>query len=212
MKRNKKDDIVLLKFKLIYQKVFLNPKFVSAIKTHFNKNGGFAAFILGFVENQIGREKLLKHIDINLPEWIELFADLYDDLTIIDTYSNLGFNPIISLEEIKKSFSCFDKMIDKIWMYFNSEQLSININEFHTKQILKSSLGYLLYNSIDCRIKYDFLDILSDPLYDQKIVMITYNTKLFADAKRCIVNNCGKKINDLITLLLGASKDLNFDK
>ena len=206
-----KDEKFFKKFKTKYSTIFNHPLISEALKNHFDNNGSFIAFTLGLVENRIDNNKFLTHLKINKDEWAELFITLYKNQNIIDIYKKLEINPIVPLEQTISSFNCFDGFINQFIEFIKKHEINLNIHESKIKTILKSAYGYLFYNKIDCKLPYNINEIIVDPEYDTKNVVILNNTKLFATVKQQIVSSCGEKINDLIVLLLGLSNKLNFD-
>lgn len=212
MKANKKDDKLYKKFKRQYKLIFSNKDFIDCAKSSFDRKYGLVAFILSLLENQIGSEKLLLSLQKNKNEWLNLFASLYKDENINKAYEILSLNPIVDFDKIVGCFDCFDNAISIITNFIEYKNINIDIGFKYFKKILKSGFGFILYNAIDCKINYSFEQILTDNEYDAKILMILNNTKLFALVKDAIVESCGNKINNLITLLLGISNDLSYDK
>ncbi|MCQ2957060.1 MAG: hypothetical protein MJ233_04500 [Mycoplasmoidaceae bacterium] len=140
-----------------------------------------------------------------------MFCTLYKDEKIVELYRKLEINPIIPLEQTIESFTCFNSFINNFIDFLKKHELNLNINEASIKSILKNTFGYLLYNTVECKIPYSFEQMLLDPEYETKYLVILNNTKLFAKAKQEIVSNCKDKINELIVLLLGMNKKLNKD-
>ncbi|MCQ3908953.1 MAG: hypothetical protein MJ200_05555 [Mycoplasmoidaceae bacterium] len=131
--------------------------------------------------------------------------DLYRNQEMIELYKRLEINPIVPLEHTISSFDCFDKFITNFFSLLKQHENNLNVSEDIIKKLIKSTLGYLLYNCISCKIPYEFKDILVDPEYDTKYQIILNNTKLFATAKQYIIDVCRNNINDLIVLLLGSN-------
>lgn len=208
----KKDDILYSKFQKKYRAIFKDDKFIEFTRKHFNSNGGFAGFILAFLENQVGSKKALEHVTINAHDWIDIFYDLYTDENIIVEFNNLVLNPIIEYNMIVKSFDAFDPIISKFIRYFERENLDFKLPNEQIRRIIKTAFSYILYNCLDCKLPYQIGDLLTDVQYDQKVIIVLNNTRFFSDAKKAILDNCGKKINDLITMLLAVSKNLYYDK
>lgn len=207
-----KDEKLFKKFKTKYSIIFNDQLINDALKNHFDNNGSFIAFTLGLIENRIDNNKFLTHLKINKDEWVELFLTLYKNQTIIDIYKKLEINPIVPLEQTISSFSCFDDFINLFIEFIKKHEINLNIHESKIKTILKNTFGYLFYNKIECKLPYDINEIVVDPEYDTKNVVILNNTKLFAAAKQQITNCCGEKINDLIVLLLGMNQSHSCDK
>ncbi len=204
-----KDEKVFKKYKAKYSFI-LGDKYLSdLLKSHFDSEGAFVIFMIGLMNNQVNPKKIMSQLKINMDEWCELFCRLYKDQKIVNLYKKLEINPIIPLEQIIDSFDCFNPFINDFVEELKKHELNLNINERSIKDILKGVFGYLLYNSIDCKIAYSFEKILLDPDYETKYLIILNNTKLFARAKQNILANCKDKINDLIVLLLGMSKPLS---
>lgn len=207
-----KDEKLFKKFKTKYSIIFNDQLINDALKNHFDNNGSFIAFTLGLIENRIDNNKFLTHLKINKDEWVELFLTLYKNQTIIDIYKKLEINPIVPLEQTISSFGCFDDFINLFIEFIKKHEINLNIHESKIKTILKNTFGYLFYNKIECKLPYDINEIVVDPEYDTKNVVILNNTKLFAAAKQQITNCCGEKINDLIVLLLGMNQSHSCDK
>lgn len=206
-----KDEKLFKKYKARYSFIF-NDKYLSdLLKQHFDSNGCFIVFMIALLNNKVEPRRIMAQLKINKDEWSELFCHLYKDEVIKSLYKKLEINAIIPLAQIIQSFDCFNPFINQFIEALKSHELNLNISEASIKQILKSVFGYLLYNSIECKIPYNFEQILLDPDYETKYLMVVNNTKLFAQAKQNIVLHCGDKINDLIVLLLGMNKKLNKD-
>lgn len=201
-----KDEKIFKKFKHKY--IFIFNDLNKALQNHFDKKGGFVTFIIAFLECKFSSKHVYEQMKINKDEWVELFLGLYQNQEIQDIYKKLEINPIVPLEQTIASFDCFDKFITNFFTLLKQHENNLNVSEDTIRQLIKSVLGYLLYNSIDCKIAYEFKDILLDPDYDTKYQILLNNTKLFATAKQNIVNVCQNKINDLIVLLLGSNNSL----
>lgn len=204
-----KDEKVFKKYQTKYSFILTDKYLSDLLKLHFDSQGAFVIFMVGLMNNQVSPKKIMSQLKINIDEWSELFCRLYKDQKIIDLYKKLEINPIIPLEQIIDSFDYFNPFINDFVETLKKHELNLNISESGIKDILKSVFGYLLYNSIDCKIAYSLEKILLDPDYETKYLMILNNTKLFAKAKQNILANCKDKINDLIVLLLGMSKPLS---
>jgi len=207
-----KDEKIFNKFKQDFKFIFKDNNFIRFTQNHFNKNGSFAAFTLAFLQNKVGEKRVFDSARINSKEWVDLFESLYNDQTIKDALDKLILNPLIPLDKIQNTFKCFDNFIDKLFDYIKEQEWSLNISNKDAKELLVSAYGYILYNSIECKLDRQLDDIVVDPKYDQKYTMILNNTKLFSDVKNNIRNYCGEKINDLIVILLGGSNHLALDK
>lgn len=201
-----KDEKIFKIFTNKYSFIFNDSNLSQELKNHFDKKGSFICFIIAFLQCKFSKKHVYEQIKINKDEWVELFLSLYQDQEIQDIYKKLEINPIVPLEQTISSFDCFDKFITNFFTLLKQHENNLNVSEDIIRELIKSSLGYLLYNCIDCKIAYEFKDILLDPDYDTKYQMILNNTKLFATAKQCIVDVCQNKINDLIVLLLGSNK------
>ncbi|XQP54864.1 MAG: hypothetical protein ACOQNV_01855 [Mycoplasmoidaceae bacterium] len=201
-----KDEKIFKSFKNRYSFIFNDSNIVKALANHFDKRGSFISFVIAFLQCKFSEKHVYEQIKINKDEWIELFLSLYTNQEIIELFKKIEINPIVPLEQTVSSFNCFDPFITSLFTLLKQHENNLNVSEDIIRQLLKSALGYLLYNSIDCKIAYEFKDILIDPEYDTKYQIILNNTKLFATAKRYIVDICQDKINDLIVLLLGSNK------
>lgn len=206
MSSNKK---LLQKYKDKLSFIF-NDKFLSqSIKNHFDKNGTCILFVIALLQNKLGEKVINNHLYINKDEWIDLFSSLYRDENVIKVYKKLEINPIIPLNQIIDSFKCFNRYVDTLITFLKQHELNLNISENDLRCLFKNVFNYVTYNCIDCKLPYDLKDILHDPDYDTKYLMILNNTKLFAAAKQSIISCCKDKINDLIVLLLGTNKSLS---
>lgn len=203
---------VFLKLKSRYQFLLSDPDLVELLKQHYDKEGCAIIFIFGLLENRIDRNKLINHIQINKDEWLNLFYPLYKNERAIKLFKKLEVNPITPIEQTISAFYCFDDFINNFILFLKKHEINIGIDETELKRLLKYSLGYILYNQIDCKIPYSFDKILKDPDYDTKYIVVLNNTKLFALVKKGITDNCQSNINNLIMLVLGMSKALNDTK
>jgi len=207
-----KDEKIFNKYKQEFKFIFKDKNFIEFTQNHFNKNGSFAAFTLAFLQNRVGEKRIYDCARINKDEWVGLFENLYKDQTIFDAYNKLSLNPIIALDKIKITFKCFDNFIDKLFDYIKEQEWSLNISNKDAKELLVSAYGYILYNSIECKLGRQLEDIVVDKDYDNKYIIILNNTKLFSEIKNNIRECCSEKINDLIVVLLGGSNHLALDK
>lgn len=206
-----KDEKKFKKYKSKYSFIFNDKILSDLLKQHFDNKGCFIVFIIALLNNQIDSKRIMTQLKINKDEWSELFCTLYKDEKIVELYRKLEINPIIPLEQTIESFTCFNSFINNFIDFLKKHELNLNINEASIKSILKNTFGYLLYNTVECKIPYSFEQMLLDPEYETKYLVILNNTKLFAKAKQEIVSNCKDKINELIVLLLGMNKKLNKD-
>lgn len=204
-----KNEKIFKRLKKRYSFLFQSDILQQAIQNSFNKNGSLLAFAIGLLENRLDNKQVFNLISINKDEWIDLFSKLYQDTKINDIFQKLQINPVIPIDQITQTFTCFDKFIDELIMLLKQHQINLNISEIKLKSMIRNTFGYLLYNSIDWIIPYHLNEILIDNEYDAKYVVILNNTKLFAVVKQEIVSNCGEKINDLIAFLLGINKPLS---
>ena len=204
-----KDDKLFNKFKKRYSFVFHDSQMSKVLKTHFDKRGSFIVFTIAFIENVMGKKQIYDQIKINKDEWITLFLSLYNNEKLVELYKKLEINPIVPLEHTVASFNLFNPFIESLFELLKSHEINLNIHESDLRILFTNVFGYIFYNCIDCKLAYDFKDILTDPEYDTKYLVVLNNTKLFSKAKESIVQNCNEKINDLIVLLLGSNKSLN---
>lgn len=207
-----KNNKIFLKLKKRYQFIFNDTELRDLLKQHYDSDGCSIGFILGLLENQIEKGKVLDQLSINKDEWLELFRSLYKESTPAKLFKRLEVNPIIPLEQTINEFNCFDQFASDVVSFLKKHEINIGINELNLKQLIKNACGYILYNNIDCKIPYTFDEILVDPDYDTKYIIVLNNTKLFSLVKNGIVGNCKNKINDLIVLVLGMSKPLASQK
>lgn len=204
-----KTEKVFNKIRTRYDFLVQNPDLKDLLKNHYDKDGRSILFIIGLLENRIGRIKIFNHIQINRDEWVELFGMLYKEEKLVQFFNKLEINPITPFEQTLQAFDYFDPFINKTINFFKKHDLNLNIDELELKSLLKYTLGYILYNSIECKIPYSFNEILADPDYNTKYIVVLNNTKLFSLVKKGITNNCQGDINNLIMLVLGMSKSLN---
>lgn len=207
-----KNKVVFDKFKKKYTFILENKDLSEVMNHHYNKNGSFIIFLLALLENRLGQKKIMNNVFINKDEWVELFISLYSEPKSKELVSKLEINPITQLQQTIESFECFNKFANDFIDFIKKHNLNINIDENKLKTLIKNVFGYILYNSINLKIPYDFKDILLDPDYETKYQYILNNTKLYAAAKQSIIDNCNNKINDLIVLLLGLSNQLNYTR
>lgn len=200
------------KFKNKYSFI-LNDRFLVEVReNHFDKNGAFISFLLAFLDNKINSKKLHNQLTVNKDEWSDLFIQIYKEESYIDLYKKLEINPIVPLEQTIREFDRFDSFINTFVNFVKVHELNLNISEDKLKLLVKNAFGYLLYNSIECKIPYKLEDILLDREYETKLLMAVNNTRLFSLVKQSILDNCRDKINNLIVLLLGMSNKLNYEK
>lgn len=207
-----KDEKIFQKFKKKYSVIFDDANLNQQIQNHFDQNGAFVGFCLAILSNKLDQDKLINHLKINCEEWVNLFSLLYKNNQIVNLYKKLEMNPIIPLEHIIESFSCFDEFINKFIWFLKQSEINLNIAEEELKDLIKNGLGYLLYNKVDCKLPYEIDKILLDNDYETKKIVILNNTKLFAAVKKSIVDNYFDGINDFIVLILGMNKGLSLDK
>lgn len=207
-----KDEKLFLKYKKQFAFLFNDEALASLLSNHFDNNGCYIVFVIAILQNKLEKDKVLNHLKINKDEWIQLFSQLYKNQDIINLYKKLEINPIVPLEQTIERFDCFNPFINELINFLKQHELNTNIHETKIKQLLVSVFGYLLYNHIGCNLPYDIEKILTDHEYDTKYTIILNNTKLFASAKKQIIEVFGETINDLIVLLLGMNKQLNLDK
>lgn len=206
-----KNEKLFAKLKKRFSFIFNDQYISELLEHHFDKNGCFIAFVIGLLENRIDKKKILNHFKINKDEWSELFCLIYKDQQIIDVYKKIEINPVVSFDTITKSFDCFDKFIDLLIEFLKKHEIETKIEDQKLKKLFKFVFGYILYNSLDCKLPYELNEILLDPEYENKYSIILNNTKLFSLAKQKIVDVCDDKINEVIVLLLGMNKALSYD-
>ena len=204
-----KTEKVFNKIKTRYQFLVVNPDLKDLLKNHYDCDGRSILFVIALLENRIGKRKIFHHIQINKDEWIELFSILYKEEKLVQLFKKLEINPITPFEQTLQAFDYFDRFINSTINFFKKHDLNVNIDELELKNLLKYALGYILYNSIECKISYSLNEILNDPDYNTKYIVILNNTKLFSLVKKNIADNCQSDINNLIMLVLGMSKSLN---
>lgn len=207
-----KNEKKIKKFKKNFSFFFKDKYLSPLLKEHFDNNGSFITFIISFLTNKFGLDRTVSQLRINQDEWSLLFCHLYENKDVVDTYKKLEINPAISLNDIEKSFDCFDAFLNELIKFLSYHEFKPDLTSAQIKSLLKTNLGYLLYNKINHKIAYHFKDVLTDIEYDTKYTFVLYNTKLFSKAKQEILNYCGDKINDLIEVLLGLNQQLNLDK
>lgn len=207
-----KNKAVFEKFKKKYTFILENKDLCEAMNNHYNKNGSFIIFLFALLENRLGQKKIMSNVFINKEEWIELFIMLYNEPKSKELVNKLEINPITQLQQTIETFECFNPFANEFITFIKKHNLNVNIDEGKLKAMIKNVFGYILYNSINLKIPYDFKDILLDSDYETKYQYILNNTKLYAAAKQSIIENCQSKINDLIVLLLGLSNQLNYTR
>lgn len=209
MNKNKK---YFESFRKKYHFILNNSDLSPLIKKHFNANGSWIIFIFALLENRIDPKKIFNHIKINRDEWCELFIPLYSNQQAINLYKKLEVNPVISLEQTINEFNCFATFANSFVSFIHKHNLSLSIADEQVKKMIINAFGYILYNTINFKLPFTIKQMLLDPDYDTKYLFVLNNTKLFSTIKELILANCGKKINDLIILLLGQSNELSVEE